>query len=341
MKTKLSFASRIAMAFACGALLGVFFLPAWRIDLFAPQYPEGLTMRIWINGLSGQVDIINGLNHYIGMKHISEEMFPEFSYLPYVVLFYILMGMIIVFTGSRKWLLAYLGLVVLGGLLAMYDFYQWGYDYGHELDPNAAIRVPGLSYQPPLIGHKRLLNFDAYSFPDSGGWMVIGASILAFLIAFLEWIFPRLNRKKSQPTLVVCILAITMASCQVNPRPIQWGKDNCDHCRMTLMDTKFGAELITKKGKTYVFDDLSCLHRFYRQGTVKPEEIANQVVVVFDQKDQFADLNKAWIRLANDINSPMGSHTAGYASREAAEKPGTGNGIEILTWKELTTRWEK
>lgn len=339
MKTKLSFASRIAMAFACGALLGVFFLPAWRIDLFAPQYPEGLTMRIWINGLSGQVDIINGLNHYIGMKHISEEMFPEFSYLPYVVILYILLGLIVVFTGSKKWLLAYLGLVVLGGLLAMYDFYQWGYDYGHELDPNAAIRVPGLSYQPPLIGHKRLLNFDAYSFPDTGGWMVIGASVLAFLVAFLEWAFPRFSRKRSVPTAMVLLLAGTMASCQVKPRPIQWGKDNCDHCRMTLMDPKFGAELVTQKGKTYVFDDLICLHKFLKQGMVKEEEIALKVVVAYDQKDQLIDLNKAWFRTAPDMNSPMGSHTAGFGTREAAEKPGTGNGIEILNWKELSTRW--
>src|SRR5689334_12551651 len=55
---KLSITSRILVAFASGALVAVFFLPAWRIDLFAPQYPEGLTMNIWINGLSGDVDVI-------------------------------------------------------------------------------------------------------------------------------------------------------------------------------------------------------------------------------------------------------------------------------------------
>ena len=84
---KLSIVSRILVAFASGALIAVFFLPVWRIDLFAPQYPEGLTMYIWINGISGDVDIINGLNHYIGMKHISVEMFPEFTYLIFVVAF--------------------------------------------------------------------------------------------------------------------------------------------------------------------------------------------------------------------------------------------------------------
>ncbi|MBN8667039.1 MAG: nitrous oxide reductase accessory protein NosL [Chitinophagales bacterium] len=341
MKTKLSFISRIAIAFASGALLCVFFLPAWRIDLFAPQYPEGLTMRIWINGLSGQVDIINGLNHYIGMKHISEEMFPEFSYLPYVVFFYLLIGMIIVFTGSKKWLVAYLGLIVLGGLLAMYDFYQWGYSYGHELDPNAAIRVPGLSYQPPLIGHKRLLNFDAYSFPDIGGWVVIGASALAFLVGFVEWTYPRFGKKRASLPLVACLFAFFAVSCQVKPRPIQVGKDNCDLCRMTIMDPKFGAEIVTNKGKTYVFDDMICLYRFSRSGIINPTDISLKVVVDYDQTGSFVEIDKAWFRMGPDVNSPMGSHVAGYANQTAAAKKGTGEGIRILNWKDLSTAWEK
>lgn len=197
MKKKLSVSSRILVAFASGALIAVFFLPAWRIDLFAPQYPEGLKMNIWINGLSGDVDVINGLNHYIGMKHITVDMFPEFKFLPYVVGFFMLFGMAVAITGSRNLLVAYLGLTVCGGALAMYDFYKWGYDYGHNLDPTAPIQVQGLSYQPPLFGHKRLLNFDAYSLPDIGGWIVIAAAFLAFAVWFGEWYHQhKLNKKK-------------------------------------------------------------------------------------------------------------------------------------------------
>src|SRR6476646_7960337 len=118
MKSHLTVVSRILVAFASGALISVFFLPAWRIDLFAPQYPEGLTMYIWINNITGQVDIINGLNHYIGMKHITVGIFPEFKFLPYVVGFFMLLGMTVAITGKRKFLMIYLGLTALGGLLA-------------------------------------------------------------------------------------------------------------------------------------------------------------------------------------------------------------------------------
>src|SRR5678815_5453671 len=130
MNNKLSVVSRILVAFASGALVAVFFLPAWRIDLFAPQYPEGLVMNIWINNITGGVDVINGLNHYIGMKHMIVCLFLEFKYLPFVFAFFMLLGVVVSITGSRKLLFVYVALTVVGGAFAMYDFYQWGYDYG-------------------------------------------------------------------------------------------------------------------------------------------------------------------------------------------------------------------
>jgi copper chaperone NosL len=183
---KISITSRVVIALISFAIVAAYFVPVWRIDLFAPQYPEGLILKIWLYKLSGDVDIINGLNHYIGMKKLSSEMFPEFSYLIYLVAAYIIYGLVIAITGSRKILFSYLVLSAIGGLLALYDFYQWGYDYGHNLNPDAPIKVPGMGYQPPILGHKKLLNFDAYSMPDVGGYIVIGVVFIAAVIWFLE-----------------------------------------------------------------------------------------------------------------------------------------------------------
>jgi copper chaperone NosL len=190
---KMSFPSRIIIAIASLVLAATYFLPVWFIYLIAPQYPEGLTMNIWLYKITGQVEIINGLNHYIGMKHIKVEMFPEFKFLIYVLIFFILFGLAVAIIGKRKLLFAYLLTTISGGIAAMVDFYRWGYDYGHNLDPKAAIQIPGLSYQPPLIGHKTLLNFDAYSYPDIGGWVIIGAGSIFFLVWFYEWFK---NRKR-------------------------------------------------------------------------------------------------------------------------------------------------
>jgi copper chaperone NosL len=340
MKQKLSITSRILVAFASGALIVVFFLPAWRIDLFAPQYPEGLTMNIWINGLSGDVEIINGLNHYIGMKHITVDMFPEFKFLPYVVGFFMLLGMAVSITGSRKFLLAYLGLTVAGGALAMYDFYKWGYNYGHNLDPKAAIQVPGLSYQPPLFGHKRILNFDAYSFPDVGGWVVIGAACLAFGVWFAEWYHHRKAAKKaalSIPsfTAPALILSLFMSACSAKTEPFNYGKDNCHFCKMGIIDPKFGGEVVTKKSKVYKFDDIICMARFLQSGTLKEGEIAQKVIINFEKENNFLDVNKAIFWVSPELRSPMGSNTAAFSSKQAAEKASTGKEGQLMTWEEI------
>lgn len=344
MKQQLTVASRILVAFASGALIAVFFLPVWRIDLFAPQYPEGLTMNIWINGLSGQVDVINGLNHYIGMKPIHAGMFPEFSFLPYVVGFFMLLGMLVAVTGRRKFLFIYLVLTAIGGLLAMIDFYRWGKDYGSNLDPRAPIQVPGLTYQPPLIGHKRLLNFDAYSFPDVGGWVVIAAAALAFTVWFAEWYrhrkpggFFHFKKKAAAPLLLVFVLLL--ASCSTRPQPFEAGKDNCHFCKMGITDLRYGGEVITKKGKVFKFDDLHCMISFLKDGGEEPGNISKTLTILFDRPNQFIDVNKASFAVSSELKSPMGSNGAGFETKAAAESFINGKPeAQVLNWQQLSER---
>lgn len=178
--------SQALLALGSLGLIISYFTPLWRIDLWAPQYPEGLSMKIWLNRLSGDVDIINGLNHYIGMAHIKEEMFPEFKILPYFVGFYLAFGLLTAFLKNKRVLVAFLSTLILGGIIAIYDFWKWGYEYGHNLSPDAAIKVPGMSYQPPLLGYKELLNFGAYSIPDTGGWVFVLLGVITIGITFYE-----------------------------------------------------------------------------------------------------------------------------------------------------------
>ncbi len=335
MNNKLSKTSRILVAFASLALIAVYFLPAWRIDLFAPQYPEGLSMHIWINRITGDVDIINGLNHYIGMKRITVEMFPEFKYLSYVVAFFMLFGLIVAITGNRKMLLAYIILTIIGGLLVLYDLYRWGYEYGHDLDPTAPIKIEGLSYQPPVLGHKRLLNFDAYSFPDIAGWIVIVAGLVATSVWFIEWYRQRKNNIKPPVAIAVFVLTVFLTSCSTNPEPFVSGSDTCYICKMGLADFRFGAEVITKKGKLYKFDDLGCMINYLQNENTDKKNIARTVVINFEKPNSFIDAGNAWFVVSPELKSPMNSNASGFASREAAEKMLAGKSGNILNWNEL------
>lgn len=184
---KISTLSRAILLLGGIALLAVIILPIWRIELIAPQYPEGLELLIYSNNLAGQVDIINGLNHYIGMKVLNVEDFIEFKVLPYIIAVYAALFLFTGLLGRRKMVYVLFGLFLLFGIVAMVDFYIWLYDYGHDLDPNAAIKVPGMAYQPPLLGYKVLLNFIAFSIPDIGGWIFIGCGIALGAVVFMEW----------------------------------------------------------------------------------------------------------------------------------------------------------
>ena len=179
-------------------LLGTaYLLPLWQIGLKAPQYPEGLGMYIWVDQITGQrphdLKNINGLNHYIGMKEIVPESFPELQWMPRILAGLIILGVGAALWGRRKALYAWTAIFLLGALAGLADFWQWGYDYGHDLDPTAAIQVPGMSYQPPVIGTKQLLNFFATSLPASGGWIAFG------VLATAVWLSVREFRRARDP----------------------------------------------------------------------------------------------------------------------------------------------
>jgi hypothetical protein len=175
------------------ALIAAYYVPLWQILMWAPQYPEGLEMKIWINTLTGDVRTISALNHYIGMKHIEVNMFPEFKYMIYLVGILIGVGVMAAIINKRVGLYSFFTLIILAGIGALVDFYLWGYDYGHNLNPDAPIKIEGMSYQPPLIGTKVLLNFTAFSGPDLGGWIFISVGIVLVGLIIYERMASREN----------------------------------------------------------------------------------------------------------------------------------------------------
>ena len=183
----LSLLSKILIFISGVLLIIVLFVPLWQIELNAPQYPEGLVLKMYPNKIAGSVDIINGLNHYIGMKTLHTKDFIEFTILPYIVGFFALLCFVVVLLKKKKGLVGLFTLFVIFGVVAMVDFWRWEYAYGHDLNPEAPIQVPGMAYQPPLIGYKQLLNFGAYSIPDIGGWLFIAVGLLLLLALLIPW----------------------------------------------------------------------------------------------------------------------------------------------------------
>jgi copper chaperone NosL len=165
-------------------------LPIWRISLVAPQYPEGMGMQIRFNTIEGvkenDLDNINHLNHYIGMRVIEPADMPELQYMRWIVLAIAVLGLAAAAIGRRFALYSWATLFGVAGVAGIADFWWRTYSYGHTLDfRHAAIQIPGLAYQPPLIGVKQIANFTASACPASGG-IVIG--IAAALTGVAAWV---------------------------------------------------------------------------------------------------------------------------------------------------------
>jgi copper chaperone NosL len=189
--------TRIVLALLSLSMLLAFVFPLWNIWLDAPQYPEGLSLQIWLNQITGDLNTINSLNHYIGMQKIVPDAIPELVYMPYFIAGFIALGLIAAILGKRAGLYLFAFVILVVGIVGTVDFYMWEYDYGHNLDPHAAINIPGMSYQPPVIGSKQLLNFTATSWPGVGGAVVIAAALGAIVLCIYE-----LRRRNRRPQIL-------------------------------------------------------------------------------------------------------------------------------------------
>ncbi|MGX6445447.1 hypothetical protein ACWM35_19715 [Neobacillus sp. K501] len=176
---KLSIGSSLLLVLAAVLIVISLFFPWWKMLFLAPQYPEGLNIIVYPNKLEGEIDIVNGLNHYIGMKNFSEENFPELQYLSYIIGGLAALTLITALLRKKAVLYGLIAVFVIGGLLGVYDLYSALKDYGTDLSPTAPIQMD--PFIPPIIGHNTIANFETTSMLGIGTYFVIAAFILLLI----------------------------------------------------------------------------------------------------------------------------------------------------------------
>lgn len=335
--------SRVIVLVAALALGLVYLLPLWTIQLEAPQYPEGLGMVIEIDNIVGQkphdLGNINNLNHYIGMKRIVPDSIPELRLMPWIVAALIGLGVLAAAVGRRSILYTWVGVFVVVSLVGLADFWKWEYDYGHDLDEETAIiKIPGMSYQPPLIGSRQILNFKAHSWPGSGGWIIIASVMAGVGVTVAEWRRGR-REKGASPSGSAPLLALALASAAVlagcgepEPRPLAYGVDACIRCQMGLADDRHGAELLTRTGKVYPFDSAECLADWVMHDA-DPEEFHSAWVTDFSSPGTLIRADQAFFLASPTLQSPMGLGLSAFARVEDRDGAVVSFGGEALDWE--------
>jgi copper chaperone NosL len=337
MNGKLSILIKMITGICALSLIAALYLPVWRIELTAPQYPEGLVLKIYASRLGGDVEVVNGLNHYIGMRKLHANDFVEFQVLPYIIGILIFFGLLTIVINRKWFFLCWTGFFILFAITAMMDFYRWEYNYGHNLNPEAPIQVPGMYYQPPLIGYKQLLNFGAYSIPGAGGWVLFAVGLLLTAMGIrMSLGIHRHSKSLSKTAVLLLVLSVSlMSACSTGPQPIQFGRDACDYCTMTIEDKRYGGEIITVKGKAYKFDDIHCLQAFIKSGSLNREAMANIFLVSFTGKGELINAQNSFILQSPQLKAPMGGNMAAFNDQDSLNAFKNQFGGTNMNWNDL------
>lgn len=124
---------------------------------------------------------------------------------------------------------------------------------------------------------------------------------------------------KKLPNIHLAILLLTvmgLTSCSTGPQKIIVGEDACSFCRMSIADNRFGAEIITKKGKVYKFDDTHCLTGFGESNTIKNEDIKAIYLVDFNAPHDLIPSEQIFLLKSPQLRSPMGGNIAAFSSEQ-------------------------
>ena len=183
-------APRVLLLAAVLLFAPAYLTPLWKMTMFAPQYPDGLRMQIYsykLTGGNGGQDVkeINVLNHYIGMHELTTADFAEFKWIPFVVGALALVFLRAALLGRTGTLLDLFVLYLYFGLFSLWSFGYKLYSYGHNLAPTASVKVP--PFMPPLMGFKKLANFEVYSYPSLGSYALAAVAVTLGAALFLAW----------------------------------------------------------------------------------------------------------------------------------------------------------
>ncbi len=145
----------------------------------------------------------------------------------------------------------------------------------------------------------------------------------------------RENSIRAYINLLSYAILILISSCKASLEPIDYGKEACSHCKMTIVDHRFSAEMITSKGKVYKFDDVICMKQF---ANYYADLSKGATYFISDYASDSRELINAAtaIYLKSDFfRSPMNGNAAAYISIDKAKHLQDSLSLQPVNWNNL------
>jgi copper chaperone NosL len=145
--------------------------------------------------------------------------------------------------------------------------------------------------------------------------------------------------KPSSFILSGVLLLLLTTGCKVEPKPIEYGKEGCHFCRMTIVDQQHAAQIVTRKGKVFSFDAVECMVNYTKEMDIG--EVQLLLCNHYSVPEELIDATKATFLISEQIPSPMGAFLTAFETRQAAEEVNTDDQGELFTWEELVVHFNK
>jgi copper chaperone NosL len=353
--------ARLLLLAAALLLIPAWSVPLWSIRVVAPQYNDGLGMYIGARDIVGHtehdIQNINILNHYIGMKPIVPSEVTPLEVMPWAIIGLAGSALLVALIGRRWAIGAWLAAFTVVGLAGLYEFYSWNWDYGNNLSPDAPIKVPGMTYTPPLIGVKTLLNMRASSWPY-WGTAFVALSFMAGAAAFVMlrarhaaaggaaagWSAWRRGGFRSAAALLLAVGAAACTSSRTDMDSADLraaapefapGETSCDYCDGVIPDKRFGGEIVTRDGRTLRFMSVECLAGFVASGAVADADIRTMRVVDYTHGELLIDARTAHYVRSDHRKSPSGLNLLAAETEKVAHNLHFFFHGSRLTWPEV------
>jgi copper chaperone NosL len=140
--------------------------------------------------------------------------------------------------------------------------------------------------------------------------------------------------------VILSLFLVGFAACSVKPDPIDYGEDNCVHCEMTIMDHRYGTEVVSDKGKVYKFDSIECLVEFLEDQEKGEEKFSLVLFTPFDQPGKLFDAFTSHVLHSRNLPSPMGMYLTAFETKEAATGFQGKYGGKLYDWEALNRNYK-
>jgi copper chaperone NosL len=142
------------------------------------------------------------------------------------------------------------------------------------------------------------------------------------------------TRRSARLHAAALLGAAALACGAPGPAPIAYGQASCEHCHMLIADRRFAAELVTRTGKAYAFDDAGCLATFAVNGPVGPDQVHSAWVTDFRHPGTLIPAQDAAFLRTDSVQTPMASNLLAVP-RAAGDSLRAALGGTLLDWAQV------